>query len=203
VTVRTAERPVACTAEQVVAFVGSAGGIRGFVHVLHALPDDFRAAVVVLLHLQAAHPSMLASILSRATGMAVKQAEAGDVLERSHVYVAPPDAHLLVRPGGRVVLDVTPPIHFLRPSADVLLQSLAGSYGADVMAIVFSGTGTDGAEGAMAIRDAGGVVLAQDERTSEYFGMPEAAINRGAVEQILALENIASAIAEFVRPSSS
>lgn len=171
--------------------------------VLEELPADFGAAIVVVLHLQAAHPSMLATILGRALSIPVKQAEAGDVLEAGHVYVAPPAAHLLVGADGTLRLDTTPPIHFLRPSADVLLGSLAAAYGAECMAIVFSGTGTDGAAGAAAVKASGGVVLAQDEASSEYFGMPSAAIALDAVDQVLGLERIAPAVVEFVRPCLS
>ena len=201
-TVPAAERSLAA-AHQVVALVGSAGGLRGFVRVLEDLPADFAAAVVVVMHLQAAHPSMLATILGRASCLPVKQAEGGDVLEPGHVYVAPPDAHLLVGADGTLRLDTTPPIHFLRPSADVLLRSLAAAYGAECMAIVFSGTGSDGAAGAIAIKAAGGVVVAQDEATSDYFGMPAAAIAQDAVDQVLGLDRIAPAVVEFVRPCLS
>jgi two-component system, chemotaxis family, protein-glutamate methylesterase/glutaminase len=184
----------------VVALVGSAGGLRGFVRVLEELPADFPAAVVVVLHLQAEQPSMLAAILGRSSSMPVKQAEAGDRLAPGHVYVAPPGVHLLVLADGSLQLDRRPPIHFLRPSADVLLESLASTYAADCIAVVFSGTGSDGAAGAAALKASGGVVLAQDEESSDYFGMPSAAIASGAVDQVLALERIAPAVLEFVRP---
>jgi two-component system chemotaxis response regulator CheB len=203
VTVTTAERPRVRPAQQVVALVGSAGGLRGFVRVLEEMPQDFAAAVVVVMHLQAAHPSMLASILGRSSALPVKQAEAGDVLEAGHVYVAPPDSHLLAAPDRTLRLEATPPIHFLRPSADVLLRSLADAYGSDCLGIVLSGTGTDGAEGAAALKAAGGTVVAQDEATAEYFGMPSAAIASGAVDMVLGLERIASAALEFVRPCPS
>ena len=202
-TAPTAERPVSRAANQVVALVGSAGGLRGFARVLEQLPDDLAAAVVVVMHLQAAHPSMLAPILARSSRLPVKEAEGGDRLENGHVYVAPPDAHLLVRPDGSLQLETTPPVHFLRPSADVLLESLADAYAADCMAIVFSGTGTDGAAGAVALKASGGVVLAQDEESSDYFGMPAAAIASGAVDQVLALDQIAGAVVGFVRPCLS
>ena len=202
-TTPTAEPPTARSAVQVVALVGSAGGLRGFTRVLEQLPANFGGAIVVVLHLQAAHPSMLARILARSSRLPVKQAEAGDVLEPGHVYVAPPDAHLLVAADGTMQLDDRPPIHFLRPSADVLLESLASSYAGDGLAVVFSGTGSDGAAGAAALKDAGGVVYAQDEASSEFFGMPAAAIASGAVDQVLALDRIAPALVEFVRPSLS
>jgi len=191
------------SADKVVALVGSAGGLRGFAHVLEQLPGDLAAAVVVVLHLHAAYPSMLAPILGRSSQLPVKQAEAGDVLEPGHVYVAPPNVHLLVLPTGTLQLDTAPPIHFLRPSADALLESLASSYAADCMAVVFSGTGIDGAAGAVALKASGGVVVAQDEETSDYFGMPAAAIASGAVDRVLALDGIAAAVVDFVRPSRS
>jgi two-component system, chemotaxis family, protein-glutamate methylesterase/glutaminase len=203
VTAPTAERPLAPAATQVVALVGSAGGLRGFVRVLEQLPADFPGAIVIVLHLQAAHPSMLATVLGRSSVLPVKQAEAGEPLEPGHVYVAPPGAHLIVSAGGTLQLDTAPPIHFLRPSADMLLESLAAVYGADSMAIVFSGTGTDGAAGAAALKASGGMVLAQDEDSSEYFGMPAAAIARGVVDKVLALDRIAPAMVEFVRPCLS
>jgi two-component system chemotaxis response regulator CheB len=200
VTAPTAERPVVRAADQVVALVGSAGGLRGFVRVLEDLPDDFPAAIVVVLHLQAAHRSMLAPILGRASRLPVKEAEPGDLVEAGHVYVAPPDAHLFVAADGSLQLNSQPPIHFLRPSADVLLESLADVYAASCLAIVFSGTGSDGAAGAAAVKASGGVVLAQDEESSDYFGMPSAAIARGVVDQVLALDRIAPAVVDFVRP---
>ena len=109
---------------KVVALVGSAGSLRAFKEVLAPLPPDLEASIVVIMHLHPGHESVLASILARSSAMPVKQAEADDVLEAAHVYVAPPDAHLLVA-GGKLELDLGPPIHFLRPSADVLLASLA------------------------------------------------------------------------------
>ena len=202
-TTPTAEPPTARSAGHVVALVGSAGGLRGFTRVLEQLPAGFDAAIVVVLHLQAAHPSMLARILARSSHLPVKQAESGDVLEPGHVYVAPPDAHLLVTADGTMQLDNRPPIHFLRPSADVLLESLASAYAGECLAVVFSGTGSDGAAGAVLLKDAGGVVLAQDEASSEFFGMPSAAIESGAVDQVLALDKIAPELVEFVRQSGS
>ena len=183
--------------------VGSAGGLRGFVGVLEELPQDLEAAVLVVMHLQAAQPSMLATILGRSSALPVKQAARGDVLEAGHVYVAPPDTHLLVAADGSLRLEATPPIHFLRPSADVLLESLAENYASGCMAVILSGTGTDGALGAVALKASGGTVLAQDEATADFFGMPAAAIAAGAVDKVLGLDCIAAAVLDFVRPCLS
>jgi two-component system chemotaxis response regulator CheB len=192
------ERTSTLTSLKVVALVGSAGSLRAFGHVLAMLPADLEASVVVIMHLHAGHESLLASILSRSCRMPVKQAEADDMLEPSHVYVAPPDAHLLVT-GGKLELDLGPPIHFLRPSADVLLASLAAAFGGGALAVILSGSGTDGAAGVVAVKSAGGTVVAQDE-SAEYTGMPEAAIASGSVDLVLPLDEIAPAVLDFVRP---
>ncbi len=196
--------PVAAEpATHVVALVASAGGLGAFSEVVAALPIDLEAAVVVVLHLHAGHESLLAPILARHTRIPVKQAEPGDRLEPGHIYVAPPDAHLLIGDDGVLQLDQSPPVRFLRPSADLLLASMARCYEDRGMAVVLSGSGNDGAAGASAVKSSGGAVVAQDEATAEYFGMPSAAIANGSADQVLPLEEIAGAVVRFVRPSPS
>jgi two-component system chemotaxis response regulator CheB len=129
----------------------------------------------------------------------VREARDGDVLEPGTVYVAPPDAHLLVDADGSLRLERSELVHHVRPSADALLLSIAHEYRGRCLAVVLSGTGIDGAAGAAAVHQAGGRVLAQDEATSEHFGMPGAAILAGGVDEILSLEDIGPAVVEFVR----
>src|SRR3989442_5833602 len=133
--------------ERTVALVGSAGGLHAIREVLSDLPAELEASVLVLLHLTPAYPSLLAQILGRDTPLRVKQAEDGDELVRGCVYVAAPNAHLLVGPDGRLRLDDRPPVHHLRPSADVLLVSAASAFDGRCLAIVLTGTGADGADG--------------------------------------------------------
>lgn len=182
----------------VVALVGSAGGIEPMAVVVEQLPRDFPAAVVVVLHLAARHPSYLAAILARRTALAVKQAEHGDVLAEGNVYVAPPDSHLLVAADGTLQLEHSGLVHHVRPSADSLLLSLAANYHAPCVAVVFSGTGSDGAAGAAALRRAGGRVLVQNEATSGHFGMPSAAILAGNVDGVLSAEDLGRTVLEFL-----
>jgi two-component system chemotaxis response regulator CheB len=182
-----------------VAIVGSAGGIAAMRSVLGRLPGDLDAAVIIVLHLTPEHPSVLAQILDRATDLPVREARDGDVLEPGTVYVAPPDAHLLVDADGSLRLERSELVHHVRPSADALLLSIAHEYRGRCLAVVLSGTGIDGAAGAAAVHQAGGRVLAQDEATSEHFGMPGAAILAGGVDEILSLEDIGPAVVEFVR----
>jgi two-component system, chemotaxis family, protein-glutamate methylesterase/glutaminase len=139
----------------------------------------------------------LAAILGRSSQLPVQQAEDGMLLEPGVVRVAPPDAHLLVDEAGTLRLDHSELVHYVRPSADVLLLSLARNHVGSCTAIVLSGTGIDGAAGAAAVKRAGGRVLAQDEATSQYFGMPGAAILAGGVDEVLPLDEIASAVLQW------
>jgi two-component system chemotaxis response regulator CheB len=120
------------------------------------------------------------------------------VLRPGRVYVAPPDVRTLVRVNRAVTLDTRPPIHFLRPSADLLLESLAVACGNRALAGVLSGVGRDGADGALAIKAAGGRVIAQSEESAAHFGMPAAAIAAGAVDDVLSLDRIAPTVIEYV-----
>ena len=181
-----------------VAIVGSAGGIAAMESVLERLPPDLNAAVLIVLHLTPQHPSHLARILGRKTTLAVREAADGDTAEAGVVYVAPPDAHLLVTADGRLRLERSEVVHHVRPSADALLLSIAHEYKGRCLAIILSGTGIDGAAGAAAIHQAGGLVVAQNEATSEHFGMPGAAILAGGVDEVLALDEIGSVVIDFV-----
>jgi two-component system, chemotaxis family, protein-glutamate methylesterase/glutaminase len=182
---------------RLVALVASAGGVAAILRVLADLPASLPASVVVLLHLNPAYRSVLGDILGRQTPLLVRQAVEGDRLRQGFVYVAPPDAHLVLD-GDELRLDRGPPVQHVRPSADRLLASLADRDAGGHLAVILSGTGRDGTDGAIALRAAGGTVFAQDEATSDYFGMPEAAIRAGAVDRILPIDQIAPAVIDFV-----
>jgi two-component system chemotaxis response regulator CheB len=181
----------------VVAVVGSAGGIGAVQMVLGGLPADLDASLLVVIHLTPEAPSVLPAILGRASPLPVEQAEDGMALVPGVVRVAPPGSHLLLDEDQALRLDHSEVVHHVRPSADVLLLSLARNHRGPCTAIVLSGTGIDGAAGAAAVKRAGGRVLAQDEATSQYFGMPGAAILAGGVDEILPLDSIASALLQW------
>lgn len=182
----------------VVALCSSAGGLQALGEVLSGLNVDFPAAITIVQHLARQYPSQLAHILNRRTDLNVKQAESGDVLTPGWVYIAPPDQHLLVNPDQTLSLSHAKLVNFLRPSADLLLESLAASFRKKAIAVVLTGTGVDGAMGIRAIRKMGGFVIAQDKATSEYFGMPQATINTGCVDQIVPLNEIATLLVNLV-----
>jgi two-component system chemotaxis response regulator CheB len=178
----------------VVALAASAGGLAALSTVLAALPADFPAAIVIVQHLDPRRRSFLADILGRRTALRVKEAADGDVLRPGTVYIAPPNKHLLVGPDSRLALASTEPVHFVRPSADLLFSSAAISFKERAIAVVLSGTGTDGGDGVTVVKKMGGTVIAQDRGSSEFFGMPATAIDTGSVDQILPLDEIAPAL---------
>lgn len=182
----------------IVAFAASAGGLVALSTVLSGLTAHFPAAIVIVQHLDPRHRSLMADILSRRTPLMVKQAEEGDRLTPATVYIAPPNRHLLVNPDGSLSLSQSELVHFVRPSADLLFESAAASYRDRSIAVVLTGTGSDGVMGVQAIKKMGGTVIVQDEKTSEFFGMPGAAIQTGSADFVLPLEEIASALTTLV-----
>ena len=181
----------------------SAGGLNALSQVLVALPADFPAAIVVVQHLDPRHRSLMAELLDRRTSLSVREAADGMTLAAGTVAVAPPNRHLLVRPDGTMALTDSELVHFLRPSADLLFESMAGSYRDGVVAVVLSGTGSDGAMGVRAVKQVGGTVIAQSPGTAEFDGMPVAAIATGSVDFVLPLEEIGPAVVALVTGGAS
>ena len=130
--------------------------------------------------------------------MPVVHGEEGTQLEPDHVYLAPPDRHMLIKRRGTLTLTDSELVNFVRPSADLLFESVAAAYGDRAIAVVLTGSGHDGALGVTAIKQRGGTVVAQDEASSEFFGMPSAAIKTGAVDFVLPLEEIAPTLTTLV-----
>ncbi len=182
----------------VVALAASMGGLNAISTVLSALPADFPAAILVVQHLSANYPSQLPEILSPRTALRVKRAATRDVLRPGTVYVAVPAHHLLVEPNGTLLLSDAPKMNFVRPAADKLFMSVATTYKSRAIAVVLTGSGCDGALGVLSIKKHGGMAIAQDESTSEFFNMPGAAIATGKVDLVLPLDAIASTLVHLV-----
>lgn len=180
----------------VIAIAASAGGLKAIINILSGLPADFPASIVVVQHLDPRHRSLMAEILSRRTTLKVKEAEEGERLEKATAYIAKPDRHLLVNPDGTLSLSSSELVHFLRPSADLLFESVAASYKDRAIAVVLSGTGSDGSMGAQAIKKTGGTLIVQED--PEFGGMPSAAMNATEVDFILPLEEISPALVTLV-----
>jgi len=185
------------SAFDVVALAASAGGLNALTHVLAALPPDFPAALVVVQHLDRRHRSVMADILARKCRLPVKEAVEGEPLQAGRAYIAPPDRHLLVTPDHSVSLTQTELVHFVRPSADLLFESVAASYKERAIAVVLSGSGQDGAMGVKAIKKMVGTVIVQDAKNAEFTGMPEAAQATGKADFVLPLDDIAPALTQL------
>jgi two-component system chemotaxis response regulator CheB len=153
---------------------------------------------VIVQHVDPRHRSLMPQVVGRHSSLPVAHAEEGTRLESDHVYLAPPDHHMLVQRSGVLTLTETELVNFVRPSADLLFESVAAAYGKRAIALVLTGTGHDGALGVTAIKQRGGTVVAQDEGSSEFFGMPSAAIKTGAVDFILPLDEIAPTLVVLV-----
>jgi len=182
----------------IVAIAASAGGMSALQTVLGELSADFPAAIVVVQHLDPRHRSLLAEILSRRCRLLVSEASESDSLKVGHVYIAPPNRHLLVNSDGTLTLSESELVHFVRPSADLLFESVAGSHKERAIAVVLTGTGNDGSMGVRAVKKMGGTVIAQDQDSSEFFGMPGGAIATGDVDFVLPLRDIAPALVTLV-----
>jgi two-component system chemotaxis response regulator CheB len=172
----------------------SAGGLTAVTHVLARLPANFGAIVVFVQHLDPRHRSLMPEIMARRSKLPVTQATDGMELEPGHVYLAPPDKHMLVNRDATVSLTQSELVNFVRPSADLLFESVAAAYGERAIAVVLTGTGKDGSMGVTAIKQRGGTVIAQDEDSSQFFGMPSAAIRTGVVDFVLSLEEMPAAL---------
>jgi two-component system CheB/CheR fusion protein len=182
----------------VVAMGASAGGLDAFRILVSALPAKSGAAFILVQHLDPTHVSMMAEILSGHTPMAVAEAGQDMRIEPDHIYVIPPGRYLAVR-DGEMHLSLPRTRDAVRMSFDVLLQSLAEELGERAVCVVLSGTGTDGSVGAKAIKQAGGLVIAQDPDEAEYEGMPRSAIATGAVDLVLPLDRIPEALGKYAR----
>lgn len=185
---------------ELVALASSAGGITALTHVLGVLPTDFPVPILVVQHLDPRHETVLAEVLGRRTPLAVKLAEAGESVRPGVVYVAPPDFHLLVDDRGMLSLTSSELVHFVRPSADLLFESVAGSYGHRSIACVLSGTGADASMGVTAVHARGGTVIVEDPETAEFAGMPQAAVATGVADFVLPIDEIGTVIRTLVGP---
>ena len=190
--------PRAVTRPEIVVVGASLGGPRALATLLRALPAHFPVPIAVVQHIADGFTEGLASWLASESRLEVREARDGDRLRAGLVVLAPTGRHLLV--GEDVArLSDAPPVDTFKPSVTPLFLSAARTYGSRVCGVILTGMGRDGAEGLRAIKDAGGPTLAQDEATSAVFGMPRAAIELGAVDRVLPLDEIPRALVELTR----
>ncbi len=179
---------------KVVVIAASLGGVEAISRLLRELPKDLSVPVLVVQHLSPDCPSVLDKIVQGRSILNVKWATEGETLNPGTVYLAIPNRHLIVTPDGKLSLQASDRVDWVRPAADVLLESVAQRFGQSALAVILTGSLNDGMQGAMHIKRCGGWVLAQDESSSRCFEMPRAAIRAGAVDFVLPLDSLPFAI---------
>ncbi len=180
----------------------STGGPGTLMEVLPMLPKDLRAAVIIIQHMPPSFTTSFAKRLNDACQIPVKEAEAGDVLQNGRGYLGAGGYHLVVRGKSGILRLPTSPKTIFMPSVNVTMESVLDIYGGkNVIGVLMTGMGDDGADAMVKIRNAGGVTIAEDESTAVVFGMPREAIERGGAEIVLPSYKIADAIIKAVRKS--
>ncbi|MBP8805149.1 MAG: chemotaxis-specific protein-glutamate methyltransferase CheB [Kofleriaceae bacterium] len=187
---------------QLVAIGASTGGPGALRQVLTRLPPHI-PPVVIAQHTPAGRGTALAERLAVGVPLSVANARDGEELRDGMVRIAPPDRHLTVEWTGsryRTRLGQGPAEHFQRPAVDVLFRSVATAAGRRAVGVLLTGMGEDGAAGLLAMRQAGGITIVQDEATSVVFGMPRAAIDLGAAGTVAAIDRVAATIVRDLKP---
>ena len=193
-----AAKPVGQDVPSAVVVIGSStGGPRALETLLPMLTPALGVPVVIVQHMPESFTGALAKRLGLCSQLAVREASAGDRLQANVVLIAPGGKHMEFNAAGMVRLTDDPPVHCVRPSIDVTIASLAKLYGRRTLAVLLTGMGKDGARGLCAVRALGGHTIAEAESTCVVYGMPRAAVEIDAVERLLPLPEIASAISEY------
>lgn len=182
-----------------VGIVSSTGGPQALRILLKSIPADFPCPIVLVQHMTTGFLESFVDWLNEEIPLKVKIGEAGETIKPGFIYTAPSDLHMVISSEDRIVLKDSPALEFQKPSGTLLLESLAAQYGANCMGVILTGMGSDGAKGIKAIYDRKGMTIAQDEESSIIFGMPKAAIDLGAVHEVVGLDKIADAILKDVQ----
>ncbi|MDH5517292.1 MAG: chemotaxis response regulator protein-glutamate methylesterase [Gammaproteobacteria bacterium] len=192
------------TTDKFIAIGASTGGTEAIKEVIMALPSDV-PGIVIAQHIPATFSTSFARRLDEYSSLRVREARQGDQIISGHVYLAPGDKHLIIkRTGAKYICELNdgPEVNRHKPSVDVLFRSVAKSAGPNVMGVMLTGMGADGAQGMLEMKQAGAYNIAQDEKTSVVWGMPGAAVKLGAVDKELPLDGVAKEIMKFARKSS-
>lgn len=188
---------------RVIAIAASTGGPAVLYRLLELLPRSSLLPILVVQHIAEGFSAGLVSWLGSGTKLVVKLAEEGELLSAGTVFVAPEDRHLEVTGDGRAKLRSSARIEGFRPSATALFASVAAHYGSRAVAVVLTGMGRDGLDGAIAVHEAGGQVMAQDEASSVVFGMPGVVVARGIADVVGPVEVLAERLTAIVSRRSS
>ena len=183
---------------KIVVIGASAGGVETLIKLIEKLPKEFPAAVLIVQHLSPHRPSTLPYILGRASKLPVSAAINSESIEPGHIYVAPPDQHLIIE-DGHLRLVRGPKENFSRPSVDVLFRSASVVFGSRVIGVILSGSMGDGASGLQAIKSSGGVAIIQDPNEAINPSMPLAAAHDVQIDAVLPVAKIADELVKLTK----
>ncbi len=181
----------------IVAIGTSTGGPRALQSVIPFLPKDIQASILIVQHMPPGFTKSLAERLNNLSEITVKEAEEDDILLPGHAYIAPGDRHMKVVKSGstfRIKLTNDQPMSGHRPSVDYMMNSLAQLQLKNIIGVIMTGMGSDGAEGMKNIKLGGGITIGQNEESCVVYGMPKSAVNLGCVDRLVSLESIAESI---------
>jgi two-component system chemotaxis response regulator CheB len=185
----------------VIVIGSSTGGPRALQQIIPNIPVSIGVPIVIIQHMPPGFTASLAQRLQQSSSFIVKEAENGDRLTVGTILVAPGGRHLIFENGGIARLSDEPPIHGVRPAVDITMSSLAHLYGSNILGVILTGMGKDGARALKQVSDNGGLTLAEDETTCVVYGMPKAAFELGGVQNLLPLQEIAPAISQACKVS--
>lgn len=168
----------------------SAGGVEALSVLLPTLPANCRVSFLIVLHIPRERPSLLPEVFTTHCALPIREAEDKEPVQPGTVYFAPPDYHLLVDRGPTLALSGDEPVHFSRPSIDVLFESAADIYAERLMGLILTGSNHDGADGLAAVGRAGGRTVVQRPDTAAVPILPEAALRQGSVDAVFSLEQL-------------
>ncbi len=193
-------KPVSQTrASKLLAIGSSTGGPKALEVILTHLPGDLPASILITQHMPKGFTRSLAERLDRLCHLRVKEAEDGDIVRNSQVFIAPGGYHLKLKKKEEIYLSEEDPVEHVRPSADVMMKSIAEHYGANIVGVILTGMGKDGTSGMEAIKKAGGRTIAQDKSTATIFSMPRSVIEAGYADIVVPLKDMAVKIAGCIR----
>lgn len=177
----------------------STGGPKALQQVLTKLPANLNVPVFVVQHMPEGFTKVFAERLNKVCNLNVTEAEDGMSINRNTIYIAKGGSHMIIDSSIRVSLNKEPSIWGVRPAVDKLFESASKVYGGNLLSVVLTGMGKDGAEGSKRIKDCGGITISEDKSTCTIYGMPKAAYETGKIDLVLPLDQICNKITEIVK----
>lgn len=190
------------TPSQVVVIGGSAGAIPSIIEIVRHLPPSFNLPICIVVHIHPDSTSVLPTLVESASGIPTTHAQDQDILKPRHIYIAPPDRHMLLE-GKRLLVHRGAHENRSRPAIDPLFRSAALSFGTNVIALLLSGYLDDGTAGLLAVKRQGGVVIVQDPNDTIFRAMPSHALESVKADFVLPLSAIAQTLARLARPQGA